>query len=248
MLPGAVGPTMARQLTLQGIDIFLEDYAGVWMPSPNGLFYAHQLAVEPGERVIDIGTGSGILAIWAAKRGAQVVATDTDVRAIEAARRNAEINGVHLELLCGPLFAGAQGRFDAVFANLPNEIVAPALLETLPLVEQRVFAGGERGNEVLLDLLESAPDHLRHGARIYLPVHSLTDYRGTLATASRLYEMRLIGQAELPAKPFVLEAREFYRRLEDDGVIELVERDGRIWTIGSVYELRLKADVEGERT
>lgn len=232
---------MMRQLTLQNTDVFIEDYPGVWTPSPNGLFYAHQLAVKPGEWVIDIGTGSGVLAIWAAKRGARVVATDTDVRSIEAARRNAEINGVPLELLSGPLFAGAQGRFDAVFANLPNEIVAPAHLEKLPLVEQRVFAGGERGNEVLLDLLEAAQGHLRPGARIYLPVHSLTDYRGTLAAASRSYEMRLIGQAELPAKPFVLEHRGFYRRLEDDGVIELVERDGRIWTIGSVYELRLKA-------
>jgi methylase of polypeptide subunit release factors len=232
---------MTRQLTLQGTDIIIQDYPGVWSPSPNGLFYANQLAVKPGERVIDIGTGSGILAIWAAKHGAHVVATDTDSRAVEAAAGNAEINGVHLELYCGPLFAGTQERFDAVFANLPNEIVAPAHLETLAPMEQRVFAGGERGNEVVLALLEAAPAHLRPEARIYLPVHSLTDYRGTLAAASKAYETRLISQAELPAKSFVHDHRRFYRQLEDDGVIVLVERDGRIWTIGYVYELRLKA-------
>src|SRR6202022_3489289 len=81
-----------------GADIVLEGAPGVFVPSLHGRFYANALQVEPGERVIDIGTGSGILAIAAARRGARVVATDIDERAIAAASHNAALNGVSVEL------------------------------------------------------------------------------------------------------------------------------------------------------
>lgn len=67
--------------------VILEPAEGVFMPSPNGLFYARSIPMVQGERIIDIGTGSGVLAIAAAKRGATVVATDIDARAVIAATR-----------------------------------------------------------------------------------------------------------------------------------------------------------------
>ena len=73
--------------------------------------------------VLDIGTGSGILAIAAAKRGASpVVAVDTDPLAVEAARENAERNGVVIPVGEGTA-ADVPGRFEVVIAN----IVAPVL-------------------------------------------------------------------------------------------------------------------------
>lgn len=81
-----------------GVDIKLASADGVFMPSPHGLFYSSVVHIEPRDRVIDIGTGSGVLAIAAAKRGAEVVVTDIDARAVAAAERNAQRNEVRLYL------------------------------------------------------------------------------------------------------------------------------------------------------
>ncbi|HUQ42013.1 MAG TPA: 50S ribosomal protein L11 methyltransferase [Candidatus Limnocylindrales bacterium] len=73
--------------------------------------------------VLDVGTGSGILAIAAAKRGASpVVAVDTDPLAVEAARENTERNGVMVPVGQGTA-ADVPGRFEVVVAN----IVSPVL-------------------------------------------------------------------------------------------------------------------------
>lgn len=76
-----------------------------------------------GKAVLDVGTGSGILAIAAAKRGASpVVAVDTDAISVEAARENTTRNGVMIPVGEGSA-ADVPGRFDIVIAN----IVSPVL-------------------------------------------------------------------------------------------------------------------------
>ena len=79
-------------------------------------------SVRPGQRVLDLGTGSGVLAIAAARAGAAtVVATDIDPVAVETARRNAERNGVAavVEVSAAELADLRAGeRFDLVVANL----------------------------------------------------------------------------------------------------------------------------------
>ena len=76
-----------------------------------------------GKSVLDVGTGSGILAIAAAKRGATpVVAVDNDSISVEAARENTTRNAVMIPVGEGSA-ADVPGRFDVVIAN----IVSPVL-------------------------------------------------------------------------------------------------------------------------
>ncbi len=228
-------------LTVFGQEVVLEPAPGVFVPSPHGLFYATAPQVDAGDRVIDIGTGSGVLGIAAALRGAHVVATDIDARAIAAARHNASLNGVELETHLGPLFAGATGTFDVIMANLPNEIVAPARLATLPAEDARTFSGGEGGNEQLLALLAAAPRYMTHHSRLYLGVHGLTDFRGTLRAALHHYRVRLLDFMPLPVKDFVLESLGFYQDLARRGLIELYpDAEGRWSSTGWLYELELR--------
>ena len=89
--------------------------------------------VRPGMRVLDLGTGSGVLAIAAAKLGARAVAVDTDPVAVTAARANAARNRVEVEVLEGSLEA-VRGPFDLVVANLYAELhqaLAPGYREAL---------------------------------------------------------------------------------------------------------------------
>ena len=91
-----------------------------------------------GVRVLDVGTGSGILAIAAAKRGArEVVAVDTDPLAVSAATENAKRNEVSVDVRAGSA-ADVAGTFDVVLANL----VGPVLLQVAPHLRERVRVNG----------------------------------------------------------------------------------------------------------
>ena len=89
--------------------------------------------VRGGERVLDIGTGSGILAIAALKLGAAVAeGVDIDPVAVRTAGENAALNGVadKLTVLVGDLSDKASGQYDIITAN----IVANASMALAPAV------------------------------------------------------------------------------------------------------------------
>ncbi len=229
------------KLSIHGIEILLDPREGVFMPSPNGLFYANSIVTNPGESVIDIGAGSGVLAILAAKSGAgSVAATDTDPRALAAIQHNALLNQVQVNCCLGSLFGDFEGSFDVIMANLPNEIVAPAELSGLDAADAKVFVGGERGNEIILALLAAAKAHMHARSRLYLPIHTLTAYHETLAVALQDYHLRLVSLAALPAKPFVLENLDFYLPLNQSGVISIYQEGGAWHSRGYVYEATLR--------
>lgn len=89
--------------------------------------------VQGGERVLDIGTGSGILAIAALKLGAaEAEGVDIDPMCVRTAGENAERNGVaeHFKVLVGDLSDKASGKYNIITAN----IVAAAILSLAPHV------------------------------------------------------------------------------------------------------------------
>ncbi len=98
----------------------------------SGLHPTTQLCIEAvddfvhsGMHVLDIGTGTGILAMVAAKLGAdQVLAVDTDEDAVTAARRNFQQNNVQaaVHLRLGSL-AGVEGTYDMILVNILAPII-----------------------------------------------------------------------------------------------------------------------------
>lgn len=228
-----------RRVIVQGVELELELNEHVFPPSANGSFYGESIRVGPGETVIDIGTGSGVLGIFAARSGATVYATDTDPHAVELARRNAALNGVTMELRQGSYFAGLGQKFDVILGNLPNEIIHEAYLDEVGRELAGTFDGGEKGNEHILGLLRAAKGHMHEGSRLYLPVHTLTDYHETLRQAAAGYQARLVAVARLPAKEFVEANIDFYLRLNRAGLIRIFMHEGAWHTNGYVYELSL---------
>ncbi|UCH22123.1 MAG: 50S ribosomal protein L11 methyltransferase [Deltaproteobacteria bacterium] len=83
--------------------------------------------VKPGDSVLDVGTGSGILMIAAAKLGAEkVCGIDKDKLAVDIAKKNLKRNIIHPEkvlLICGNLIEPISERFEMVAANLLAEAV-----------------------------------------------------------------------------------------------------------------------------
>ncbi len=94
--------------------------------------------VSSTSRVWDVGTGSGILAVTAAKLGAaSVQAVDVDSAAVTAAVANAESNNVDVMVRKGTIET-LDGQADFIVAN----IIADVILELLPLVHRKLFPGG----------------------------------------------------------------------------------------------------------
>ena len=97
--------------------------------------------VKPGQRVFDLGTGSGILAIAAAKLGAKVDAVDLDSVAIRVAQENVDLNRVNdrVQVVRGDLGTVLTGQADVVIAN----IIADVILILLPDLKRILHPDGE---------------------------------------------------------------------------------------------------------
>lgn len=82
--------------------------------------------LEGGEKVADVGTGSGILAIAAIKLGAKhVTAIDIDPKAIPIARENARLNGANdsIHVICGESLVPIHSAYDVIVSNIASKVI-----------------------------------------------------------------------------------------------------------------------------
>jgi release factor glutamine methyltransferase len=129
------------------------------------LLDAARLETKPGEHVLEVGTGSGIIATELAAI-AGVVATDINPHAALCAREKG------IDIVQSDLFAGIRNTFDLIIFN-------PPYLPTLP--EERIddwleyaLDGGTSGRDVILKFAEDVGRVLAPGGRILLLISSLT--------------------------------------------------------------------------
>ena len=155
---------------------------GVFRPRPDSWMLARALQAErlrPGSRVLDVCTGSGVLAVTAALDGARATAVDVSRRSVLCAALNARLNGVRVRVLRGDLLAPVRGeRFDAIVSNPPY---LPATDDALPTHgPRRAWDAGRDGRAVLDRLCAEAPAHLDRGGVLLLVHSSLCDTEATL--------------------------------------------------------------------
>jgi release factor glutamine methyltransferase len=165
---------------------------GVHRPISDTWMLAAQMREEIAAgrtRVLDVCTGTGALAVAAARAGAQAAAIDVSRRASTCVRLNAALNGVSVEPLRGDLFEPVRGRrFDLIVTNPPY---VPGSTEDLPTrgIERAWYAG--RDGRVLVDrICAEAGAHLAPGGAILIVHSSLNDERETV---------RRLGEAGLEA-------------------------------------------------
>lgn len=132
--------------------------------------YIENLELE-GKQILDMGTGSGLIGIEAAKQGAEVVSVDINPEAIETARENArEENAGNIDFVESDLFENIDGEFDYIFFN------PPYLPGREGVGDEEIWRGGETGIELTVEFLQQASEHLKEGGEILVVLSSHADY------------------------------------------------------------------------
>jgi release factor glutamine methyltransferase len=138
--------------------------------------------------VLDMGTGSGILAAYCARRGADVIASDIDVNAIKDLELTANKMGISIKLVACDLFSKIHDRFDIVVFNPPY----------LPssTIDDRTTDGGKQGTEVISRFLNELTEHLSENGRGMIVVSSMNDPE-ELMTSHRDLRFRIVRERPL---------------------------------------------------
>ncbi|MFF1477561.1 HemK2/MTQ2 family protein methyltransferase [Streptomyces sp. NPDC058301] len=193
---------------------------GVYTPQADTALLAealHDEPVPPGAEVLDVGTGTGALAIAAARRGARVTAVDISWRAVVTARLNARLAGLPVQVVRGNLLAPVEGRtYDLILSNPPY---VPARTDTAPRHgAARAWDAGHDGRLHVRRICREAPRLLRPGGVLLLvhsafsgPDASLRELRGAGLKAA------VVARRFIPFGPVLRARREW---LDARGLIE----------------------------
>ena len=156
-----------------------------------------------GKSVVEVGTGSGVLSLAAARAGAsRVVAIDINPNAALSAADNARLNGLADRVfpLCSNLLSGVAARplFDVILSSPPSFAGEPRD------VADRAWVAGP-GYRDIAQLFAEARERLRPGGRFYLLLSSDSD----LGLLGRLiseagFQARLVGERSIVFESFIL--------------------------------------------
>ncbi len=145
--------------------IVLEIPNEVYYPREDSLLMAKAIEGLAKGKCLDMGTGSGFLAIVMARQGAAVTAADIDQHAIRTAKTNAALNGARINVIRSDLFSNVKGSYDFIAFNAPY---LPARGESLQ------WSGGKTGRAVIKRFLSGAGNHLKKDGTVLLAISSLT--------------------------------------------------------------------------
>ena len=184
-------------------EIIIDGDPEVYPPSEDSILLIESLDVREGEKMLEVGCGSGVVSIHCAKNRCDVTAVDINPRAVCLAKRNVSSNGLDIPVIESDVYEAVDGRFNTIVFNLPY----------LPVDEEgllaKAWSGGPDGLGPLPRLLKGAPDHLLSDGRVVIVVSSLTEQRA-LEDALEGYSVETLGELKLFfEKLSVLEIRGF---------------------------------------
>ena len=145
-------------------------------------FMARHVRVQPEDKVLDMGTGSGILAIRAGETALRVTAVDINPQAVRCARENVARNGLadRISVLQGDLFSAlpSGAQFDVIFFSPPY-----LEGEAKERLDQALY---DPGKELARRFLKEAGNYLKPNGYIQMAYSSIAEPERVLKIAGQL--------------------------------------------------------------
>ena len=177
-------------------DFIINTDNNVYNPAEDSYMLADNLLIEKGQSVLEIGTGTGIVAMYASRLTDDITVTDINFDACELARKNFEENGIeNIEILFGNLFEPVKNRkFDVILFNTPylptedDEIIDDTI--------NYAFDGGLNGRKVIDLFLNEVKNHLNDGGIVQIIQSSLSGNEETLNKFDKMGFIAEIAEKE----------------------------------------------------
>ena len=152
----------------------------VYIPSDDTFLLAENLEIKEGQSVLEIGTGSGLVSMYASLLTDDVTATDINYNALELAEKNFKLNNINtIKLEFGDLFEPVKDKkFDVILFNTPylptdsDDIINDDL--------NYAFDGGLDGRKVIDRFINEVSNHLNDKGIVQIIQSSLSDNDRTL--------------------------------------------------------------------
>ena len=208
-------------------------------PSTISSLLADVLDFKPGSVVVDVGCGSGILSIIAAKLGAhRVYGVDAADETVEVASANAAAHGVadKVQFAQGDMFEPLNPDLEADVvigdvSGIPDEIA------TVTGWFPSGLSGGPTGAELPMRMIEESKRLLKKGGRLFLPTGSLQDEHSILDRARSVFgSMRQLTERNIPLPSALAEDPAVLRMLKEK-VIALKQRGSRFQWTARIWEI-----------
>ena len=172
-------------------EFIINTHDNVYIPAEDSYLLAENLEIKPDQSVLEIGTGSGIVAMYASRLSDSITVTDINFDACELARKNFEANDIEgIEILFGNLFEPVKNRkFDVILFNTPYLPTEEG--EVLDDTINYAFDGGLNGRKVIDLFLDELGNHLNDGGIVQMIQSSLS---GNDETLQKFDEMGFIAE------------------------------------------------------
>lgn len=157
-------------------------------------FFLRHMQIPAGSSVLELGTGTGVIAAAAARHSKEVCATDISPHAVRCAKATMRLNKVQkrVEILHGDLFAPVAGRrFDVILFNLPY-LARPATS-----LEAMAWSAGAQC-ELIGRFLAEAPQYMNEGGSIQMLFSSAAPMAKVVTMIQRYgYQIAVMSSAWL---------------------------------------------------
>lgn len=177
-------------------DVEYNECEEVYPPAEDTFMLIDNLQIKEDDYVLEIGTGTGIVSIKAAKKAQKVVAVDINPHALKCAEENMKLNNINnMKVIESDLFENIDDKYDVIIFNTPY----------LPVEEDehdpdddyaKAWDGGIDGRQTIDLFLQQAGEYLKKGGLIQLIQSSLSDNEKTLEYLNHNGYEAVIGDVE----------------------------------------------------
>ena len=161
----------------------------VYIPSDDTFLLAENLDIKEGQSVLEIGTGSGLVSMYASRLTDDITATDINYNALELAEENFEKNNINtIKLEFGDLFEPVKDKKFDVILSEEEDIIDSDL--------NYAFDGGSDGRKIIDRFLNEVKNHLNDGGCVQIIQSSLSNTEQTLVKLDQLGFIAELAKSE----------------------------------------------------